>query len=538
MTEAATRSDLIVATDAVNGAPVSIAGSRHYSIVGERAPAFWAGCASVSLGVLLHLPMLAMAHEMGGHVAGMAMDPAMYVGMALIAIGVPAACFGALPRHRTRHSSHAGTLYEAPDEMPLNRWHAAVLLVLILGLVIDTMKPATLGFVLPGLAAEYGIARSTAAWLPLVALIGTAIGSLVWGWLADVYGRRASILLSTILFVSTAICGAMPAFQWNLLMCFLMGASAGGMLPVVYTLLAEVMPPRHRSWVLVLVGGTGLVGGYLAASGAAWLFEPDYGWRALWLQGFPTGLLLLALARWIPESPRFLAEQGRAEELVEMARRFGIVRREREPPPPDAATAERRHGRLTLALVIAALSWSFINFGLLLWLPTDLQQRGYSAALASGIIASSAIVALPTILGAAWLYSRWSSKWTLVGTILLTLAGRAGALLPAGTLATPAILVVVIAALIVGTNGTIAVLLPYSAENYPLGIRGRATGLVAGSSKIGGVAVQLFALVGLIPTLSGAALALLLPTAASAALVAYAGRETRGRSLRELESGL
>jgi putative MFS transporter len=163
-------------------------------------------------------------------------------------------------------------------------------------------------------------------------------------------------------------------------------------------------------------------------------------------------------------------------------------------------------------------------------------MRGYSAELASGIIASSALIALPTIMIAAWLYSRWSSKWTLIGTILLTLAGLLGALLPAASLATPAILVLVIAMLIVGTNGMIAVLLPYAAENYPLGVRGRATGLIAGSSKVGGVAVQGFALAGMIPTLGGAALALLVPMAASAALVAYAGRETRGRSLRELES--
>ena len=95
----------------------------------------------------------------------------------------------------------------------------------------------------------------------------------------------------------------------------------------------------------------------------------------------------------------------------------------------------------------------------------------------------------------------------------------------------------VIAMLIVGTNGMIAVLLPYAAENYPLGIRGRATGLIAGSSKFGGVAVQGFALIGLIPTLGGAALALLTPMGLSALLVAYAGRETRGRSLRELEAG-
>ena len=509
---------------------------RRVSVIGERAPLFWGACVAISLGVISHLPMLAMAHEMGGRIVGMPMNASMWAGMVLILLGVPAAIYGALPRHRTCHGADAGTLYEAPDSTPLGRWHAGVLLVLILGLVIDVMKPATLGFVLPGMSAEYGISRATVAWFPFTALVGTTIGSFIWGWLADIYGRRVSILLSTILFISTSICGAMPMFELNLLMCFLMGCSAGGMLPVVYTLLAEIMPPRHRSWVLVLVGGTGLVGGYLAASGAAHTFEPLFGWRVLWLQGFPTGILLLLLARLIPESPRFLAEQGRDAELADMERKYGIARRTREPAPADAAVAAQRHGPLTAALTITALSWSFVNFGLLLWLPLDLQQRGYSSELASGILASSALVALPTVMLAAWFYSRLSSKWTLVGTILLTLAGLVGALLPAALLSWPPLLIAVIAMLIVGTNGMIAVLLPYAAENYPLGIRGRATGLVAGSSKFGGVAVQSFALIGLIPTLSGAALALLLPMAASAGLVTYAGRETRGRSLRELEA--
>lgn len=505
-------------------------------IIGERAPIFWGACAAISLGVLLHLPMLVEAHHMGNHLAGMGADPAMLVGMALIMLGVPAAVYGALPKQRAPHGDLAGTSFEAADDTPLGRWHAAVLAVLVLGLIIDVMKPATLGFVLPGLSHEYQIPRSTAALLPLSALTGTTVGSFVWGWLADVYGRRVSILLSTILFVSTSICGAMPSFGLNLLMCFLMGASAGGMLPVVYTLLAEVMPPRHRSWVLVLVGGTGLVGGYLAASATAHLFEPVYGWRSLWLQGFPTGLLLLALAPLIPESPRFLAERGRHEEVRRMQQRFGIVRRTGEAHRPDVQGTPPNQGRLTAALVIAALSWSFVNFGLLLWLPSELQERGYSSELASGIIASSALVALPTITLAAWLYSRWSSKWTLVGTTAITFAGLVGALLPAPLLGWPPLLVTVIALLIVGTNGMIAVLLPYAAENYPLGSRGRATGLIAGSSKFGGVAMQAVALVGLTPTLGQAALALTGPMALSAVLVAIAGRETRGRSLRELET--
>ncbi len=503
----------------------------------RRRLLFLIGSALIAVGVALHLPMLAMAHRMGNHLAGMPMDASMAAGMAMIVLGVPLAVYGALPARRPIHGDDAGTSYEAPDSTPLTRHHAAVLIVLTLGLVIDVMKPATLGFVLPGMRGEYGIATSTAAFLPFVALTGTTVGSFFWGWLADRYGRRASIMLSTILFVSTSICGAMPAFQWNLVMCFLMGCSAGGMLPVVYTLLAEIMPPRHRSWVLVLVGGIGLVGGYLAASGAAHLLEPVFGWRSLWLQGFPTGLLLLALARWIPESPRFLAEEGRRDELEGMAAKFGIVRRARAAVPDDAPQAHRRHGKLTAALVITALGWSFVNFGLLLWLPSDLEARGYSAAVASGIIARSALVALPTIALVALLYSRWSSKKTLLLTIALTLAGLAGALLPAATLADRPVLIGVIALLVIGTNGLIAVLLPYAAENYPLGVRGRATGLVAGSSKVGGVAVQAFALAGMLPTLGGAASALLGPLALALGLVAYAGRETRGRSLRELEAG-
>jgi len=105
------------------------------SIVGERALYFWAGCAAISVGVLLHLPMWAMAHEMGNRLAGIPMDVSMHVGMALIAVGAPLACYGALPKKHAPHGDYAGTSFEAPDSTPLNRWHAATLLVLTLGLI-------------------------------------------------------------------------------------------------------------------------------------------------------------------------------------------------------------------------------------------------------------------------------------------------------------------------------------------------------------------------------------------------------------------
>ena len=60
--------------------------------------------------------------------------------------------------------------------------------------------------------------------------------------------------LSTLLAVGTSICGAMPSLAWNVGMCFMMGVAAGGMLPVTYALLAEMMPSKHRGWSLVLAG--------------------------------------------------------------------------------------------------------------------------------------------------------------------------------------------------------------------------------------------------------------------------------------------
>src|SRR3546814_6553213 len=84
-----------------------------------------------------------------------------------------------------------------------------------------------------------------------------------------------------------------------------------------------MMPSRHRGWGLVLVGGLGAVGGYAAASLiAAWL-EPVYSWRILWLANLPTGLLLVMMGVFIPESAKFLMARGRREEAQRIMARFG-----------------------------------------------------------------------------------------------------------------------------------------------------------------------------------------------------------------------
>ena len=222
--------------------------------------AFWSGSAMVAVGVALHIPMFLMGRKTGYRLAGMPMDPGMLIGMALIILGVLAAAYGLLPAHRHRkEASHEfiGPSHEfiaPPEDAPLTKAHWIQIGLVGIALVIDVMKAASLGFVTPGMRVEYGLGAAAIAVLPVVALTGTTVGSFIWGTLADIYGRRASILLAAVMFVGTSICGAMPSFAWNVFMCFMMGLAAGGMLPVANALLAEIMPTKHRGWCLVLLG--------------------------------------------------------------------------------------------------------------------------------------------------------------------------------------------------------------------------------------------------------------------------------------------
>lgn len=509
---------------------------------------FWLGTLGVTFGVISHIPMFLDAAPNGYKMVGMPMCTEMLVGMATIVLGTIAAGYGLMPagwwkKAKTQQHVDVAHFHEEGDGR-LTAAHWQLLVVLMAALVIDTMKPATLGFVVPGTMKEYDIAKPMVAWLPFSGLSGTALGSWLWGILADKMGRRAAILLAAIMFIGTSICGAMPTFEWNLIMCFVMGLSAGGMLPIAYTLLAETIPTKHRGWTLVLLGGVGLVGGFFAASGLASLLEPHFGWRVLWLVGLPTGLLLIFFNRFIPESPRFLIMTGREEEAKAVMARFGRTVKHVSVPKKHHDVTEAGSGRLfraplltqTLTLNLAALAWGLVNFGLLLWMPANLRAAGYDVTDANKLLFQSSLLALPTSVLTAWLYTKWSTKWTLVMSLLLTIASLGGlTLLGTDLTALHISPLVILAVLMTGANAVIAVLLPYSAENYPLYIRGRGTGLVAASSKAGGIVAQIVNMLAAVPTLAVASLVLAAPVAFAAMLTAAKGRETRGLNLEQLD---
>lgn len=495
-----------------------------------------AGTLLVTAGVCLHLPMLWASRASDYRLSGMRMDPGMYVGMAAIVVGILVTGYGLLPPNgagqRTGGEHIAVT---PPEDALLTAAHWRLMIVLVVALGVDVMKPATLGFTIPGMISEYHRSKATISLVPFFALVGTVVGSIGWGALADVYGRKATILLSAVMFVGTSICGAMPSLAWNIGMCFMMGAAAGGMLPVTYALLAEMMPSRHRGWSLVLVGGLGATLGYFAASGfSAWL-QPVFGWRILWLLNLPTGLLLVVLCGIVPESAKFLLARGRREEARVVMARFGARAHRIAPEEARANISASRQpvaGKL-VALSLAAICFGLINFGLLLWLPGELVARGYSISVSSKLLAESALLACPTIFLAALSYSLWSSKWSIAASIFVAIIGLVGILqLELFVHRSP---VLPVALLIVGTNALIAMLLPYAAESFPLRIRGRTTGVVAACSKAGGMIAQLLAILSLVPSLALVASAIVVPSVGALILLAKFGTETRARDLRDLD---
>jgi putative MFS transporter len=519
--------------------------------------AFWLGTLAIVAGVLAHIPMFVCASHMGYRMVGMPMDTMMLAGMALIPLGLVLAAYGLMPRigslqgGKPGPGGQAALLFEVADGVPLNRRHWSLVLVLVVALTIDVMKPATLGFVMPGMTSEYALSKQNAGFLALIALTGTTVGSVVWGLIADRYGRRATILLSALMFIGTAICGAMPSFGWNLAMCFLMGASAGGLLPITFTLMAEMIPAAHRGWLLVALGGIGNSAGYLVAAGAASLLEPIFSWRVLWLLGLPTGAVIILLSRLLPESPRFLANNGlHAEARAVLARFAGTVREAVQRPPETAVAAGAAAAKgagmaellrggyapLTIGMGVAGVAWGLANFGFLLWLPMNLRAMGMDAATATSLLARSAFLALPGTLLVIWLYHRWSSVKTLVAFIGLSAASLLGFFLLdwLGVASTTGMALATVA-LLVSSSGVIATLIPYASEIYPVHLRATGAGLIAASSKLGGILGAGLGVVGLFANLSLSAVAIAVPMLAAALLLAKNGIDTRGRRLEDIQ---
>jgi putative MFS transporter len=525
--------------------------TENGNIIFRSKGAFWIGFLAVTIGMGLQLPMYTDAAAMGYKLVGMPMSTTMDIGMAMVIVGLFITLYSLIPPKSEIETGDYNLKISALDDAKINLFHIGLLFVMAIAITLDVMKPTILSFVVPGVAKEYGLKSPLnphgiipVAWLPFSGITGTVLGSFLWGWLGDKIGRRASILMAGITFIATSSCGCMPSFWMNCVMCFVMGWGVGGMLPIIFTLIAETIPAKHRGWLMVLLGGD-VAGAYILSSALATWLVPHYSWRILWLTGFPTGVLLILLNRWIPESPRYVLNHGRVKEARDVMKRFGAVAvKEKISSYVAELNVKDQFMQLfrapffgiTVAITILALGGGFVQFGFQLWIPSNLQHLGFTEAGSYQLLRNAAIIGFPLNFVVAWMYGVWSSKKTIVLLTLLTAASMVGFVFMGNSVILhPVLLYVLLIIPIWGVSSVIAVLSAYVVEIYPTKVRSRGSGLMAGISKFAGITVIALALVAVAPpSIAITALIGAVPLILAALAIVFFGIETRKRSLEEI----
>ncbi len=203
------------------------------------------------------------------------------------------------------------------DRQPIGGFQIRLLLTCAAVLFLDGFDTQAIGYVAPALAKEWSLTKAALGPVFSAGLFGLMIGALVFGPLADRVGRKKIIIFSTAAFGLGAFATAFAQDVNTLLAIrFLTGLGLGGAMPNAIALTSEYNPQRRRAtMVMIMFCGFSIgaaLGGLLAAD-----LIPRLGWRSVFIVGGIAPLLLVPLLAWgLPESVRFLATAGHAQERV------------------------------------------------------------------------------------------------------------------------------------------------------------------------------------------------------------------------------
>lgn len=210
------------------------------------------------------------------------------------------------------------------------------------------------------------------------------------GLIADRIGRRVTLLgglwVASIFTLMTPVLGV--SFRPFCTIRFFTGLGLGVLLPLATTYINE-LAPRHvaNTYAIWGVGLGWAVGGSLAGVVGV-LMTPDYGWKSLYWIGCFSFVLIPILYVTLPESVKFLALAGRADEIrtilsrlrPQQAARYRYARVSMDSQVTTRAAMatllSERYRETTLSIWTSAFFCLFCIFGLSGWIPTVMVQRG------------------------------------------------------------------------------------------------------------------------------------------------------------------
>ena len=364
-------------------------------------------------------------------------------------------------------------------------------LMLIRGIVgiatfFDGYTVLAIAFAMPSLISEWKITPTEVGLILSAGYVGQLFGAVIFGSLAEKYGRLKTLFITIVLFVSMDI-ACLLAWSGVSMMVFrfFQGVGTGGEVPVASAYINEFIGAEKRGRFFLLYEVIFPIG-LMFAGMAGYFLVPIYGWKAMFVVGLIPSVLTIPLRWFMPESPRWLASKGRIAEantvvklLEDNATRRGVVLREPVVRPVDPRAIARSDWRelfqgiyLKRTLTIWGL-WVcayMINNGMITWLPTLYRQ----------------VFQLPlqTSLGYGWITSSVGVIAAIICALLIDKVGRKPwyvtafllAMVPLLTLtwlgATSATEVLILATVTYAILQTITFsLYLYSAEVYPTRLR-------------------------------------------------------------------
>ncbi len=210
------------------------------------------------------------------------------------------------------------------DEQRIGWFNVNLLIWSFLAMFADGYDIGALSFAQPELEALWRVPKVDFGPASSASLFGILIGAPLLGWVGDRYGRKAAIILGSVVYglSSLAVIGTHDLAQ-VIALRFITGIGLGGLMPNTIALNSELAPKRLRATLITLMF-VGITLGSSAPGVIAYAWLPHYGWRVLFWVG---GLVPLAVAGCLifalPESVKFLAVHGRRpRELLAIARRM------------------------------------------------------------------------------------------------------------------------------------------------------------------------------------------------------------------------
>ena len=190
-----------------------------------------------------------------------------------------------------------------------------------LGWTLDAFDFFVVVFLIDTLAHQFGVPKRDIVRTLTATLAMRPFGALLFGLLADRYGRRIPLMANVIYFsLIELLCGFSPNYTFFLVMRALFGIGMGGEWGVGASLVMEAAPVRWRG-VLSGILQSGYSIGYLLAAVAARFLLPMWGWRAMFWAGAIPALLALYIRRKVPESEAW--KQHRAATTAQVLRILG-----------------------------------------------------------------------------------------------------------------------------------------------------------------------------------------------------------------------